>query len=194
MSTNSGSDSKVVSIRGGAWTPSLSNNQETYHIDVKESEDWLPREAAFVPINRLYPIDSKLNVPFLDAKKILYTLLQDCDEAQQKFKEGDYIRSDDKIQSIQMGMSELFCFRQYSEGLGYASVAIFHALKNEGGELLEMDKISALRQSLYYFWQKPFLSFDEALDIVDVLERHEMIVEPEEISNLTELLNEQSSS
>lgn len=63
-------------------------------------------------------------------------------------------------------MTELFCFRDYSEGVGHASLSIYHALQNKNGEPLNLDELAFLRITLYRIQQQPFLDSESALEIV----------------------------
>ncbi|HQW58246.1 MAG TPA: hypothetical protein PK583_04760, partial [Gammaproteobacteria bacterium] len=122
-------------------------------------------ELGFMPQNRLYPTKNPgVNPTELDA--LIQKSINLLDDAMKDIENEDLIASDDNVQNLQVLMTELFCFRDYSEGVGHASLSIYHALQNKNGEPLNLDELAFLRITLYRIQQQPFLDSESALEIV----------------------------
>ena len=83
---------------------------------------------------------------------------------------GDELAADTALFKVQALMPELFCYRVLGDSFGATINALHHALKNGLANPLTIPQIKAIEKALKKLRAEPFLSFDEATDMVEELE------------------------
>lgn len=106
------------------------------------------------------------------------------------FDDGDMLGSDDALQGFQALLPELFCCRDLGDGFGAIVNSVFHSLKNLDGVPLNKKQLQTVRQIVRRIATEPFISLDEALEEIGLLQDAGLEVEPPYFKFAAELLSE----
>lgn len=105
-------------------------------------------------------------------------------------KQGDAVDRDDAINTLKAELPSLFALKGWPDGALAVFVALHHALLNKKGLALDSDQFYAIERTINKLAESPFLSFDRALDLIDILRECGFETDPEEASLIFEMLNE----
>jgi len=119
---------------------------------------------------------------------------QRADAAVAAIGDDDLVAADIELQHLQAVLPELFCCRSLGDGFGSIVNGIQIAFANQRGLLFNSEQVGAIARAVRRLQHEPFLSIDQAVDIVAALEDVDIIVEPPGLGELADLGNEQSLS
>jgi hypothetical protein len=131
--------------------------------------------------------------PSADDDTFVAVIRQKLLEAEQRLqaaKDGDEIDRDDAINSLKADLPILFAKRQWGEGGLAVLVALHHGLQNCQGTPLNFDAFYAVLSVVRRFANAPFLTFYQALDLVDVLQSAGLNTDPAEARLIQEMLHD----
>ncbi len=115
-------------------------------------------------------------------------------EAIQSAQEHSALAADDAIERFVALLPELFCCRSIGDGFGAVVQTLHYCLYNNEGQPLPLERIKALQASVEGLRRNVFMPFDEAVDIIEALEKTDFDTEPRSLRTLTDLMNEQGLS
>jgi len=148
-----------------------------------------PFSESLISPRDLYPLHAE--------RMLLSTALQLLDEGMNylndsigMFDDGDRLGSDDALQHFQALLPELFSCRELGDGFGAIVSSVFHSLKNLDGGPLSGKQLQTLRQIVRRISTEPYISFDEALDELEVLQDAGLEVQPPYFKFAADLLSE----
>jgi len=153
---------------------------------VSNIDDYRKKET--IPTKDLYPLSNELNQPLSSAFQLLDEGIQYISEAISFFIENDMFSSDDEVQKLQVLLPELFCCRDLGDGFGAIINSIFNALKNYSGKPLNQKQLQRINKLLKRIRTEPYISFEEAIEEIELLEEVGFEVEPEYIKFAADLL------
>lgn len=107
---------------------------------------------------------------------------------------GEVIAADDALQRLRALLPELFCCRAIGDGFGAVVNAIHYSFVNTKGAPFEIPQIRELGRALHLVRRKPFLSVEEAVGAVILLEEVGLIAGPEGMQALADLEPEEGVS
>lgn len=152
------------------------------------------REEKVTIQHRLQPLDIKDVYPHSEIASVLSTAIQLLTEgveylrsAVDAFQNEDFMAADDRIQQFRALLPELFCCRTLGDGFGAVVNSLQIALVNHNGVPLELGQMRTVHQVTARVRQQPFLNFDQAVDLVAVLEETGLDVAPRALADLAEL-------
>lgn len=79
---------------------------------------------------------------------------------------------------MQALLSELFCCRSIGDGFGHIVASVMHALQNTQGIPLAENQVIAINRVFFSLHQEPFINFERAIDITDILEDVDLNILP----------------
>jgi hypothetical protein len=173
----------LTELRRTGGTP-----QQNYRLAAEVrtlSEKPAAREAL---IDDLYHGVTPGNQLLNRARQLLQENERRIADARQLLNEGDVLGADNEISLFQADLPELFCCRSLSEGFAAVVVALNHSLQNRRGAPLSSDQITAILNCVRRLNTDTFLSFDQSLDLVDDLERRELLTDLAEAEYLSDVL------
>ena len=141
--------------------------------------------ADRVPTDRLYPFSSE----FQTAQRLLGEAIKLCDGALLTYRQLNLLEADDLMQRVHLLLPELFCCRALSDGLGAVINAIFHSLQNLNGTQLAEQQIAVIAYSLKRLQKEPFLAFNMVMDLIDDMEKNELQIDPQGLSDTVDILD-----
>lgn len=123
-------------------------------------------------------------------------LLRDCTErlvrAQRFLSDGKKLDSDYEVSLVQGDLPELFCCKSVSESFGVIVLSVYYALENRRGSPLSDNQLSAIRKVIRLLCTQIFMSYEDALDLLDELEEAGLKIDPPEFSHLQSVLLDES--
>lgn len=129
------------------------------------------------PVSELYPGLSNDSV----LHNALTTTSQGiaiCSTALELFRAGRHMDADLECMRLPAIAAELFCCRSIGEGLANASDALMTSLRLLAGGPMEAEQILAIKTCLETMHDSPAMSFEESLEVVDILEDSGLRTEP----------------
>jgi len=150
----------------------------------------VPVERDMLTIKDLYADAPGRPQILLKAQAILVAGLERMAAARDYIVGEELLNADYEVTLFQGDLPELFYFSASVEGFSTVVVAIHDALKNRQGKPLDLDQINAIRRCLTALTDRPFMKYDDALDLVDLLETTGLCVNPPESSAVAEILLE----
>jgi hypothetical protein len=146
--------------------------------------------ARSADIEDLYSADAAGTRLLARARQILHDGDQKIGQALVQLGAGDPIGADNEVNLFQAQLAELFLCRSVSEGLAAGTIAIFHALRNRGGSLLDADQLWALKQLITKLYQETFVKIEDIVDELAALVDAGLAVDPKEGEILEEIFAE----
>ena len=128
---------------------------------------------------------------FKRAIALLDNALLRVDSAAECLRIGAFIAADDEMQQIQSALPELFCCRSLGDGFGAIINAVQIGFNERRGVALEHLQVEAVAKALRRLRRSPFLSIDEAVRLLIMLEDSGLAVEPQSLTGLLEGPDEQ---
>ncbi len=157
-------------------------------ISVSETVGYKPEEL--IDTKDLYPLRAELNPTLNTALKLLNEGLKHVNEALEMLAENDLIASDDALQRFHALLPELFCCRELGDGFGAIVNSIFHSLKNMKGIPPTEEQLKMIRNLVTRIYTEPFISFEESVEEVILLESVELDVAPSHFKYAADMLSE----
>jgi len=139
--------------------------------------------------DELYPAPELTSTELQTALHLLTVALRYCADADRAFAEDDTVSADDSIIHLGALLPELFCCRKLGDGFAGVVNAVQCALEGLDGLPLRKDQFEALKEALEKIRQRPFLSDDSAVDVIEKLEATGLNVEPQGFEHFVELLD-----
>ena len=123
------------------------------------------------------------------AQGLIVTGIERLQAARQHIIDNDDpVDADYHVTLFQGDLPELFYFSASIEGFSTLVVAIHDALRHREGESLTIEQVNALIKCLSLLRDKPFMSYDAALDLIDELEAVGFNPEPPEALAVEQIL------
>lgn len=170
---------------GGLTEHVADENEQVRTVSSEEAKSFSARPAD---MDELYPRDAVVNATLNRARQILRENEKRLAGAQNFMREGDFIGADNEISLLQADIVELFLCRTLSDGFASLVVALHHALRNRGGSPLTELQLACVRKCILSLYENTFLSFSDALSLVEDLQDVELITDPPESEYLEEAL------
>jgi hypothetical protein len=158
--------------------------------DIRPLEESIGKKSASAKIDDIYFQPEFTSEVFQTAFKLLAEAEKYCRQAVELVRKNEMIGADDSIQHLQALLPELFCCRDLSKSLGSIVNAIQNALFNNKGLPLSEIKLIELQKIVVELRNKPFMRFNEAVDLIMEFEDAGFTVQPQGFEKLTELLDE----
>lgn len=168
-------------------TAASSRKIEEPTVTVSEGDS---KPFGFILTKSLYPLASELNPKLATAMQLLEEGVCQLDEAINMFIENNLLSSDDALQRFQALLPELFCCRDLGDGFGAVVNAVFHSLKNLEGMPANREQLFAIKKIINRIATEPFLSIEEAVDEIILIEKAKLIVEPSNFKFMADMLIE----
>jgi hypothetical protein len=127
------------------------------------------------------------------ARQLLSNIDQRAAAAHLAYTSEDEIGADQQTMLLRTDLLELFLCRSVFESLATVVVALHYSLHNQHGSPLNAKQLFTIRKVVQHVREDMFLSFEEALDLVDSLEESGMIVDPPEATALTDVFADDTS-
>lgn len=136
----------------------------------------------------LYPDWEVLDPLYISSFRLMRESRQYIDQSLDFYANNNLISADDEIQKLQALLPELFCCRAMGDGFGYIVNAVMNALRNTNGIPLKENQVIALKRVFHTLHIEPFISFDKAVDTTEILENEDMVIEPQGLNQIADLL------
>jgi hypothetical protein len=143
-------------------------------------------------IEELYPATDAISAQLKSAMAFLGTACQTISEALRELSDGHLIAADDRMQQVQAHLYVAFCQREISEGYGGVINACICAFENSRGQPLNTEQATAILRALTKLRNAPFLTYDEALLLIEGLEQGGLNTDPAGFDALADLLTSES--
>jgi hypothetical protein len=143
-----------------------------------------PPEAT---IEDLYGSDTGATRLFARARQILRDGDERIGRALILLGGKDVVGADNEVNLFQAQLPELFLCKAVSEGLAAGTVAMFHALQNRGGSLIETDQLWALRQLIRRLLEETFVQIEDIVDEIAALTDAGLAVGPKDAEVLEDI-------
>lgn len=144
---------------------------------VKNPEKSQETEAS-ITTEDLYPDWQTLNPFFSTALRLMREARVHIDQSIKYHSYKELILADNEIQKVQALLSELFCCRSIGDGFGHIVASVMHALQNTQGIPLAENQVIAINRVFFSLHQEPFINFERAIDITDILEDVDLNILP----------------
>jgi hypothetical protein len=123
----------------------------------------------------------------------VFNLLKESSElllsSSQSLRSGDEVSSDNNIQHFLALLPELFCCRSIGDGFASIINSIYNAIINQSEiGLLSVPQISNILLCVDHLLIEPFLEFDEAIDLILLLDEVGLDIEPKHLNKISEIL------
>jgi hypothetical protein len=142
------------------------------------------------PIDDLYFEPEFTSTELQTALRLLGHAIKHCDRAIEYSHRSLTMEVDSEIHHIQVLLPEVFCCRRLGDGFGAIVDSVQNALRQNRGLTLAGSKLRALHSILTVARNKPFIKFEEAVEVIIEFESNEFIVEPPGFDLFAELLDE----
>src|SRR6266436_364176 len=184
-------DAQIVQLfptRATASSEIRSEQEQRVGVPTSVVEEIIHSAGRTLTVDELYP-DLDTNQSILGSALILLA------EAETKLLDGetlarvgDQISSDDATQHFLALLPELFCCRSLGDSFATVINALFHELKNLNGVPVEEAQITQMLNAIRVLRRRPFLEYNEALDVVARLEATGLRVAPRGLAIIAEAL------
>ena len=121
-------------------------------------------------LDDLYPEFEGLSITLRSAIALLDEANVACREARHAARSGTLIASDNALLTVQALLPELFACRAIGDGFGMAVGALLTAFLNRGADVWSEEQILAVSSALTLLRETPFLTEEQAVDSVDMLQ------------------------
>lgn len=149
-------------------------------------------EARYVPPKKLYPLGETITPNVQVVLRLLEEAGINTTDGLNAVDEDDQVSAEIAMQHLKALMPELFCNRNVGDAFGSIISSVFHAIQNHGSVEFDRPKIEAIRFALRKLIDDPFLPYDDAMKLIDGLEKAGFTVEPSKFGVLAEVLDGQS--
>jgi hypothetical protein len=177
----------IAQYRQAAGTSSSITRGSEANLPVHVTRNVDERSSSPMTVEELYPA--------LRASEYLGPALSLLREAEEQLadgvaaaEDGAVIAADDAVLRFLALLPELFCCRSLGDSFGTVVNALYHGIKNLGGMPIELPQITAARNAIKRLRQRPFLDYDEALNLVASMEAAGMNVDPPGLLVIGEVL------
>jgi len=212
----------MMTFRGGNGGPTQDLTQESAGLPIEvealrlralpvvvgDTSDVPPRQFAvmahFSPleekpsrtatVEEIYPRLMEAGSTLRTGIALLGEAAQRADAAVAAIGDDDLVAADIELQHLQAVLPELFCCRSLGDGFGSVVNSLQIAFANQKGLPFNSEQVGAIARAVRRLRHEPFLSIDQAVDIVAALEDVDVVVEPPGLGELADLGNEQSLS
>ena len=181
---------KLVSDNTAASSFDSSVQDEITYARVSVDENSSSPLKTRINTQDLYPASQELQPELARAFTLLDEATKKLDNSILAINDNDEITSDDCIQQLRMLLPELFCCRTLGDGFASVINAVHYSIENQEDKFFNHSELSVLKFALNRIKTEPFISFDEAVDEVILLEDKGFIVTPTKLEVLTDLLIE----
>lgn len=137
-----------------------------------------------ISVEELYPRSEASSRELRRALELLTEGSQYINLAVDSIDEGDILGADDAVGHLQVMMPELFCCRSLGDSYGAVISAVMASLRNRESEPLSNTQVRTLSLVLTELRRRPFMKFDQALELIDWLEGVDLNTEPEAFPEL----------
>lgn len=184
-------------------TPIINGANPETGADVGGRTAWLGRVALIhresggtdlddevIPTEMLYPASSVVT-PVLDrALSLLEEAGRALEDARRELHEDEVIAADNAIQTARTILPELFCLRSIGDGYGAVINAVQNACDHPANVPLGGPAVAAIAAAIREVRRRPFLSTDDAVDLIMRIEDEGVVVEPPALQFLADWLDE----
>jgi hypothetical protein len=139
---------------------------------------------APIPIDTLYPATENNRHDLIRALQLLPQAIRALEGARDTIRSGDLLQSDQHVHAVQVLLPELFRCRTIGDGFAATINALEIALVNQHGEPLTEKEIGSSLRALKELRSHPFLSFDNAQQLIEELEKTGLLVDPASLGDL----------
>lgn len=115
--------------------------------------------------------------PGEDAASSLNTALRLIDSAQERlhsaveyFEAEQYIEADLEAMQVRPALIGLFCCRSLGDGFANVIDGMLNGLRRLAGDALDLAQLAATQRCMDLLRQSPFLSFEESMQVIRILE------------------------
>ncbi len=166
----------------------FNDDYKTVNISTADEQ----RNVGYTSADDLYPLRGKLNPILASAIRLIEEGIDNLNEAIKALSEDDLISSDDSLQKFQALLPELFCCREIGDGFGSMISSIHHAINNSTDDFLNEKQLKAIQKILRRIYSEPYISYDEAVDEIMILESEGFEVSPPHLQFFSGFLDEES--
>jgi len=139
--------------------------------DIQEGNDSPGIPQKQISIEELYPEwEEHASAAFRNAMQNLRKSLGFINDALSSEKQGESVAADDSVLHFTQLLPKLFCSRSLGDGFGMIINALMIAIQNRLGNPLETSQILAIKHCLEKLRNQPFMSVEEAVSEVILLE------------------------
>jgi len=94
------------------------------------------------------------------------------------------------MQAVRALLPELLCFRSLGDGFTATVLAALCGLENLRGEIPTVKQVLAIQECIARVTKQPFLSYDAALDMHDLLESADLDPDLHEVEILADVVEQ----
>ena len=146
-------------------------------------------DGGNLAVDELYPNQDGIGEELRSALRLLSIAIQRVDEAIQCEAEGDLVGSDQARDRLSVILPQIFQVRALNDSLGAIVNAVQSALENLSPKPWTVSQIDAIKKALSTIRSYPFLSFEDAVELVTSLEDTGLDVHPTGYRILTDWLD-----
>ena len=148
-----------------------------------------PRDTFRYELDKLYPSASEVSTSISVIQRLLGEAYKRASDSIEALDNGDVVAADDQMQHLKALIPELCCWPDIGDPFLTVVIGIFHGLQNTSGEPTSKSQTQAIRFAIHKINSEPFLSYDDALDVVRYMEETGLVVEPAEFEYLADMLD-----
>lgn len=153
-----------------------------------------PRFSDVASLEDVYPAPEAVSVALRSAIILLRAILDSTATALRLESAGEIVAADDAMHHVQAALPELLCCRTLGDGFGAIVSAVQASFQNLRGRPMTRAQVVAVSNAIRCLYRAPGLSFEDAMEQVEELERSGLVVDPEAAEFVAEWLIAQSIS
>ncbi len=135
-------------------------------------------QALTIEIDKLYPATEGSASDLIRALGLLADAIELLEKARAAARDKEIVTSDRYTQRFKALLPDLFGCRRVGDGYGVIINSLHFALVNQHGEPLSFEHLTTAWRVLKGLRNRPFVSFDEAMESVGELEASNLKVDP----------------
>ena len=143
-----------------------------------------------IPTGALYPASSVVTPVLHRAFSLLEEVERALEDARRELHEDEVIAADNAIQTARAILPELFCLRSIGDGYGAVINAVQNACDHPANVPLGRPAVAAIAAAIREVRRRPFLSMDDAVELIMRIEDKGVVVEPPALQFLAGWLDE----
>jgi hypothetical protein len=151
-----------------------------------------PRFNEVASLEDIYPAPEAVSVALRSAISLLRAIQDSTTTALHLESTGDIVAADDAMQHVQAALPELLCCRTLGDGFGALVSALHASFQNLRGRPMTRVQVVAVSAAIQRLYRAPGLSFEDAMEQVEKLERLGLAVDTEAADLVAEWLIAQS--
>lgn len=143
-----------------------------------------------IPTEMLYSASTEATPALHRVFSLLEEVERALEDARRELHEDEMIAADNAIQTARAILPELFCLRSIGDGYGAVINAVQNACDHPANVPLGRPAVAAIAAAIREVRRRPFLSMDDAVELIMRIEDKGVVVEPPALQFLAGWLDE----